>query len=130
MVIVDFIFALVIALLFVILFAIVFRYRGPWNSMLWFFLIVLLATWAGGVWLTPVGPAVRGFYWMPFLMTGLIVSLLLAAATVPTKEKPTIELIDEKERRAKRRAAGTALGIAFWVLSILLLVAIFLRYVA
>ena len=130
MVIVDFIFALVIALLFVILFAIVFRYRGPWNSMLWFFLIVLLATWAGGVWLTPVGPAVRGFHWMPFLMTGLIVSLLLAAATVPTKEKPTIELIDEKERRAKRRAAGTALGIAFWVLSILLLVAIFLRYVA
>lgn len=130
MLIVDFVFALAITLLFVILFAIVFRYRGPWNSMLWFFLIVLLATWAGGVWLTPVGPAVRGFYWMPFLMTGLIVSLLLAAATFPAKEESTIELIDEKERRAKRRATGTALGIAFWVLLMLLLAAIFLRYVA
>jgi len=130
MFIVDFVFALAITLLFVILFAIVFRYRGPWNSMLWFFLIVLLATWAGGVWLTPVGPSIRGFYWMPFLMVGLIVVLLLVAATFPTRERPTIELIDEKERRAKRRAAGTALGIAFWVLLILLLAAIFLRYVA
>ena len=130
MFIVDFIFALAIALLFVVLFAMVFQRRGPWNSLLWFFVVVLLATWAGGVWLTPVGPPIRGFYWMPFLLAGLIVSLLLAAATIPTGQASTVELVDEKSRRAKRWAAGTALGIAFWVLMMLLLAAIFFRYVA
>lgn len=129
MVLVDFVFSLTFTLLFVVLFAILFQYRGPWNSMLWFFVVVLLATWAGGVWLTPVGPAVRGFYWMPFLMAGLIVSLLLAAATIPAKEASTVELVDEKARRRQRWAVGTALGIFFWVLMLLLAGAIFLRYV-
>jgi hypothetical protein len=129
MVFVDFVFSLTFTLLFVVLFAILFQYRGPWNSVLWFFVVVLLATWAGGVWLTPVGPAVGGFYWMPFLMAGLIVSLLLAAATIPAKEESTVELVDEKARRRQRWAVGTALGIFFWVLMLLLAGAIFLRYV-
>lgn len=94
-----------------VLFAIALQYRGPWNSVVWFFVVVLLATWAGGVWLTPAGPMVRGFHWLPFLMTGLIVSLLLAAATLPTKNESTVELVDEKARRAKQRASGNALGI-------------------
>jgi len=123
-------FAMAIALILVLLFSLVFRYRGPWNSVLLFFVVVLMATWAGGVWLTPVGPAVGGFYWMPFLMAGLIVSLLLAATAIPSKEETTVELVDPKAHRAKRWAAGTALGIAFWVLMMLLLAAVFARYVA
>ena len=55
MVFVDFVFSLTFTLLFVVLFAILFPYRGPWNSILWFFVVVLLATWADGVWLTPLG---------------------------------------------------------------------------
>lgn len=126
----DFMFAIAIALILVLLFLLVFRYRGPWNSVLWFFVVLLMATWAGGVWLTPIGPAVAGFYWLPFLVAGLIVSLLLAATAIPSKEESTVELVDPKARRAKRRAAGTALGISFWVVMMLLLAAIFARYVA
>ncbi|MCF8052069.1 MAG: hypothetical protein K9L59_12580 [Desulfobacterales bacterium] len=126
---VDLIFALIIAVLMVALFAILFQIRGPWNSLLWFFVIVLLATWAGGVWLAPMGPPVGEFYWLPFLVVGLVIALLLAAATIPLpREESTVELVDPKERRAKRWAAGTALTIFFWVLILLLLAAIFMRY--
>ena len=127
---IDLIFALIITLLLVALFAAVFRIRGPWNSLLWFFLVVLLVTWAGGVWLSPMGPAVGGTYFLPFLLAGFVVALLLAATTTPLpKEGETVEFVDEKERRARRWAAGTALGISFWLLLLLLAAAIFFRYV-
>lgn len=61
-------------------------------------------------------------------MAGLFISLLLAAATIPTKADSTVELVDRNERRAERWAAGTALGIYFWVLMMALLAAIFFRY--
>ena len=93
MFILDFVFAIAIALVLVLLFSLVFQYRGPWNSVLWFFVVVLMATWAGGVWLTPVGPAVGGFYWLPFLVAGLIVSLLLAATAIPAKEESTVTFV-------------------------------------
>ena len=125
----DLIFALIIALLLVALFSILFQIRGPWNNLLWFFLIVLLVTWAGGIWLSPMGPPIRQFYWLPFLVAGLIIALLLAAATIPmSREESTVELIDQEKRRAKRWVAGTALGIFFWLLVLLLLAAIFVRY--
>jgi hypothetical protein len=73
---------------------------------------------------------VGGFYWLPFLAAGLIVSLLLAATAIPSKKESTVELVDPEARRAKRWAAGTALGISFWVVMMLMLAAIFARYVA
>jgi hypothetical protein len=130
MIFIDFVFAVTIALLLVLLFSLAFQYRGPWNNALLFFAVVLMATWAGGVWLSPIGPAVGGFYWLPFLVAGLVVSLLLAATAIPSKPESTVELVDPTERRARRWAAGTALGIAFWVLMMLLLAAVFARYVA
>lgn len=63
------------------------------------------------------------------LIFALIIALLLAAATIPMpREESTVELVDQKERKAKRWAAGTALGIFFWLLVLLLLAAIFIRY--
>jgi hypothetical protein len=127
---IDLIFAILVALLLVALFAAVFQVRGPWNSILWFFLVVLLVTWAGGVWLAPMGPAVGGFYFFPFLLAGLVVVLLLAATTTPPpKEGETVEFVDAKEQRAGRRAVGAALGIFFWVLLMLLAAVIFFRYI-
>ncbi len=34
-------------------------------------------TWAGGVWLPPLGPAVRGVAFMPFLLTALFEGMLI-----------------------------------------------------
>lgn len=45
-----------------------------------FFLIVFLATWAVGVWITPRGPTMFGVPWLAFIVIGLVVSLLAAAA--------------------------------------------------
>lgn len=128
---IDLIIALLVTFIWVTLFSILFRFRGPWRRMGWFVLIIFLATWAGGIWLTPVGPSVGGYYLLPFLMSGLFVSLLLAAAaTIPASgEETTVELIDRNAQRRREQAVGTALGTFFWVLLGLLLAAILFRYV-
>ena len=87
-----------------------------------------LATWAGGIWLHPIGRALWGVHWMAFLFVGLVIALLLAA-TVPSKqEQSSVELVDPQKERADRRAALGALGVFFWVLIIALIVAIIARY--
>jgi hypothetical protein len=52
------------------------------------------------------------------------------AARWKNERRAVLESIDEKERRAKRPAAGTALAIAFQALLMVLMAVIFLRYVA
>jgi hypothetical protein len=125
---VHFLFALLIALLLTALFMAGFRLRSPWG-LLWFFVIILLASWAGGVWFTPFGPASWATGWLPFLLVGLIAALLIAAATLPEREESTVELVDTERRRAERKAAKRALGIFFWVLVVLLAGIIAIRYI-
>ncbi len=43
-------------------------------------LILLLATWAGGLWILPLGPRVWGVSWAGFVAAGLFVALLVASA--------------------------------------------------
>lgn len=42
--------------------------------------VLFLATWAGGIWLVPLGPRVWGAYWLGFLVVGILVALIIAAA--------------------------------------------------
>ncbi len=76
---VHFLFAALVAVLLTAIFAAGFRIRGPWANAAAFFTILLLATWAGGIWHTPFGPPLWGVYWLPFLIVGLIFALMLAA---------------------------------------------------
>jgi len=76
----DLIFALVVGLVFAAIFSLVFRRTGPWASFFVFFVIIALASWAGGVWFRPVGPPVFGVFWIPFLIFGFIIAILMAAA--------------------------------------------------
>lgn len=122
--------ALFFALLFTFIFAAGFRRRGPWASLVLFFVVIFLATWAGGIWLHPIGLPVWGVHWMAFLFVGLVISLVLAAAVPSRQEAPSIELVDPEQERADRRAALGALGVFFWVLIIALIVAIIARYVS
>ena len=73
--------ALVFGLFIVGMVSLAFGTRGPWGSFLAFFLVVSLFSWAGGVWLVPFGPAWRGIGWFPILFMGILVSLLLTAAS-------------------------------------------------
>jgi hypothetical protein len=62
-------------------------------SKLFFLLLVLFfATWAGGIWLVPVGPRVWGVSWLSFLSVALVVGLFItgfAHHAVPRTAAPT-----------------------------------------
>jgi hypothetical protein len=122
--------ALVFALLLTILFAAGFRQKGPWASLVLFFLIIFLATWAGGIWVYPVGHPIRGINWMAFLFVGLVIALLLAAAVPSNKKTSSVELVDPQEEKTHKKVAWGALGIFFWILIVALIVAIVAGYLS
>jgi hypothetical protein len=124
MVVPDVLFALVITFLLVWIFSKLFDTRGPGDKLVWFFLLVFLFVWAGGLWITPIGPLWWGVSWVPALAVGLFVVLLLTAiAPEPSRHR--------KEARAQAVAEETVeevLGIFFWILITLLILSIVGRY--
>lgn len=122
----EFVFAFVIALALSLIFVYGFRRRGPWTNFYIFFLIIFLATWAGGLWIMPIGPSISGIFWLPFLLVGAIFALLLAAASPPPKQ-PSIEL-KTREQVKKEKKIETAISVFMWVLIVVLLAAIIVGY--
>lgn len=118
--------ALVMALLFTAVFALGFRRRGPWSSVLTFFLIVFLAAWAGSLWLSPAGPVFLGIYWLPIIMAALFFALLLSAMAPPrppTQKVETISQVKEEERAIRR-----VYDAFFWTLLVGFVAIIILGY--
>jgi len=119
------IFAIVIALLLSAIFGLGFRRTGAWPGIFIFFLIILLFSWAGGVWLAPFGPAIAGAYWLPFLFVGILIALFLAAAVPPDRtRRRTIEAPEQQVAESE-----TVLGVFFWFLIVLLIIAITVYYI-
>jgi len=99
------------------------------TSVLFFFLILFFATWAGGVWIRPFGPSMWGAYWLPFVLVGVFVAMLLAAATEPARRDRARQHIEAPtETPVGTAVAMTAFGMFFWSLIIGLLVAVIARY--
>jgi hypothetical protein len=74
----HFLFALLFTLVFAVILGLGLR-RRKWGIDIWFFSLVLfLFTWAGGVWLSPIGPYAWGVPISSFFLVGLLVALLLA----------------------------------------------------
>lgn len=121
----ELIFALLIAVTLSAIFFFGFRRFGSWPSMLVFFLIVFLAAWAGGLWLTPVGRPFWGVYWVPFLIAGIIFALLLAASAPTRLPRYRGEALRQAE---KAKNVEAAVSMLMWVLIIMLGVAIITRY--
>jgi len=122
----DLLFALVTALFLSLVFFLgIRRYGALWSILLWFFVIVFLAAWAGGKWLTPFGPAVWGVQWMPFLFVGLIVVLLLAAAAPIRRPRSRREAMIQKE---EERIFVISYGLFFWILVVVLIAAVIIGY--
>ena len=132
---VDVLFALLVAVLLSMLFlplAAPYRERagGSSGALLFFFLVLFFATWAGGVWLTPVGPALWGGYWLPFVLIGLFVALLLAAAAEPTRRDYLRRKTAPVQEAEAETVAVTFFGVLFWILMIGLAVAVIARYLS
>jgi hypothetical protein len=122
---VDLLFALILALIITGIFVLALRTPGPWGLWWVFLLVIFLAAWAGGLWITPFGPMWGTVSWLPFLITGLLVALILAAASPPRQPRTPRQAIAQE--RAEE-AAFLALNVFFWVLVVGLGVAIILAY--
>lgn len=107
------------------------RYRGEGIPLLLFFVpLLILLIWAGGAWLTPVGPPVAGVYWVGFLLPALFLLLLLFALSTPSAP-PRREGEVMPGNAEEEAAAGTAVAfsIFFWILLVAAIVAIVVAYV-
>lgn len=123
----EMIFAMVVALLLTIIYAVGFRKQARNWGILAFFAIVFLSSWAGGVWMEPVGPALGGIYWLPFLIVGLMAALLLAAS-VPTRPPRTRgEALREAD---SRKEVQSTFGMLAWALLFALVLAVVAHYAA
>jgi len=121
----HFVFALVIAFVISAIFSIGFRRKGPWPGIFFFFIIVFLFSWAGGVWLVPFGPMIGGAYWLPFLIVAIFMAIFLAAAVPSERHRPSAAA----PQTQGTEEAATALGVFFWFLVVLLIIAIAAFYI-
>ena|ERR1041385_5052155 len=111
------------ALLLTMMFATRYRSRGPMGGLGIFFLVIFLASWAGQLWIAPVGPAFLGVAWVPLFFISLLAAMLLMAASTPLPENFSKTKAEEIEK-----VSATALGIFFWIALLLFIISIFLGY--
>jgi hypothetical protein len=97
------------------------------SALLFFFLILFFATWAGGIWIAPVGPMLWGAYWVPFLIVGLFVALILLVVTEPSRRRGKVRR-QHAHTEAHVVEAITAFGVLFWMLIAALSAVIFVGY--
>lgn len=109
--------AALLAIILVMAFTFVLGRGGTWPGVGWFFVIVFLGAWAVGAWSTPVGPVFYGVSWLPFLFGALAFALILAAISdADRRPRPTTGEVMEAE--------ALAVGSFFWLLLLLLAIAI------
>jgi hypothetical protein len=118
MFIIDLVVALVVGMIIVLIVSRAFGTKGPWGSLLWFFLVVSLFAWAGGVWLVPFGPMFWGIGWLPIIIMGFLVSLILTAASPRTPRWRRAS----KEEVTSEAGTRAVVDIIFWVVIICLLI--------
>lgn len=122
----DFLIALVIALFFTIVLVASGRKHRSWKRIITIFLIMLFASWAGGVWITPVGPAFLGIYWVSFLIVALILALVMETISA-LHASP--EDIDKRETREKEESLEILISASFLILLIVFMIVIIIGYV-
>jgi hypothetical protein len=129
---VEFFVALLIALLASVPFGFALRRRIPRRGFFWFFLILFLATWAGGMWIGPFGPSFRGIFWLPFVLVAVLVGFFLAAIAPqrpPSSRIETLEMLEEIEKKRRlEKLTYISFGVFFWVALFALITVIIVRY--
>ncbi|MBA3664225.1 MAG: hypothetical protein H0W61_08460 [Bacteroidetes bacterium] len=115
--------SLVMAFVITLFFSGVLRHKGPWDAIWLVFVTIFLASWAGYLWINPFGPMVLGVSVMPIFVVGLIFAFILAAVTVPVVRKK-----NETTAEVEDPSTKLAIGIFFWIVLIILVVAIVTGY--
>ena len=129
----EFLISLVVALVLCVIVALVTRKKVRRTGFVWFFLFVLMATWAGGAWIRPFGPTLSDIRWLQFLVVGLLVVMmfaLFAPLKPPQGRQDTIDQLEEIARQKElTQMTYITLGIVFWAIFAILIIAIIARYV-
>ncbi|MBD3165887.1 hypothetical protein GF324_04775 [bacterium] len=115
----DLLLALVIAFLIAGLFSVFFGWRWPGQTALWpsiglFFVILFIAVWLGGIWVQPFGPTFAGVAWLPFLIIGILIALLVSVFTWPARRYYPRTPMEKAEEEVAEAEATLALGGFFW----------------
>ncbi len=128
MVIFDFIIAIIFSFIAVAGFVMA-GSKGPWNNLGTLFLVIFLITWAGGLWITPMGPMMFGGYWLPSMIIAGLFALLLANF-ISHKSTEIMEPPEDKltESDSEEVANIATLGVAFWIFVCALILSIGLAY--
>lgn len=115
-------FTILLALLVGSFFYYVFKYTGPWGSFWTFLLVLIVAGFAGSVWIEPFGPALYHVAWVPILIVILLFALLLAAAT-PSNYRVGYSRREHIPEAREEDAPVLAISAVFWIFLIGLLIA-------
>ncbi len=120
----DLLFVFFITILFVAIFNGVSRQQNSRDSLAVFFIILLMATWMGGLWITPLGAPIFGVYWLSFFVVGLFIMMLLSAI---------ISISDRNHRRYYKEGKYTdtalVIDVFLWAFIIITLGSIIFSYV-
>jgi len=132
MIVLELLFAFIVALILSTLLMLIWGREATRTGFFCFFLIILLSSWAGGVWARPFGPLLWGIHWLPFLSAGLIVALIFTVSAPqrpPRSHHETLKML-ERIRREKelKKATYFTLSSFFWGLLFVLIMAIIIRY--
>ena len=126
---IHFIFAVIVALILSLILVRGVRKGGAWPGFLLAALFIFLAAWAGGVWISPFGPAVWDQALLPFIVAGLIAALIIAAVPIAGRQETSVQFSEEKRENVEGTPSPmAAIGIFFWILLVILALAILLGY--
>lgn len=129
----EFLMSLAVSLTVCVLFALATRSRTRRTGFAYFFLFVLLASWAGGVWIRPFGPVLANIRWLQFLVAGLLAVLLFALFAPlkpPQSRHDTLDQLDDMaEEKHLEKMTYLTLGTVFWIILGLLTWAVIANYI-
>jgi hypothetical protein len=95
--------------------------------LLGMFAILFLATWAGGIWLAPSSSRPVLPYVVPFIVVGLAMALLITAFIPRYPPRTRGEAL---RRRDINREFSSFINGFFWLLMVILVASIVLRYLS
>lgn len=112
------------------------RYGFPF-----FFILLALGIWAGGVWTVPAGPRLWNIPWLSYLLIGLMITLLFGTVVPPRQVLPFNEGVQRLDVKAGQPGTGAAAGLqtpgmsaafnpAYWALVLLFGAAILIHYIS
>ena len=103
------------------------RTSGVWPIAAFIFAALFLATWAGGAWMRPHASDMvgMGLFWLPFVIIGLLLTLLIAAI-LPRHQQSDSERREQEERIDMTHSIAKGIGAVVLIALVLL---ILVRYI-